>query len=443
MAILIEGARVVVDPLKSEYVEEGTVAVKDGEIVEVGPAQELEAAFSDGERLDGSGCLLMPGLIDGHTHLYAALTTGMPGPEKAPRTFPQILERIWWQFDKALNLEDIYVSALVGSVASIRNGITTILDHHASPGTVAGSLDRLAAAVEEVGLRACLAYEVSDRDGEVIRDEGIAENRRFVRAAQSREDNLLKGLFGLHAVFSLSDETLRRCAEEAEDLGVGCHMHLAEHRPEVEKFEKTHDPRISQFLADIGILGPQTLVAHTVHVDKEDITTLRETGTFNVHNPRSNMGNGVGVAPIVDMFDLGQCVGLGSDGFYDIPNEAVLASLLQTLDQRDPSAFSTSQALEMVYGNNCRYAEKVFGCQLGRVVPGYAADLILLEYNPPTPITQSNLQSHVLAALTGGALRSSVINGRVVFKGGKVMGVDEADVMERGRRRAERLWARL
>jgi cytosine/adenosine deaminase-related metal-dependent hydrolase len=143
------------------------------------------------------------------------------------------------------------------------------------------------------------------------------------------------------------------------------------------------------------------------------------------------------------MFDLGQCVGLGSDGFYDIPNEAVLASLLQTLDQRDPSAFSTSQALEMVYGNNCRYAEKVFGCQLGRVVPGYAADLILLEYNPPTPITQSNLQSHVLAALTGGALRSSVINGRVVFKGGKVMGVDEADVMERGRRRAERLWARL
>jgi putative selenium metabolism protein SsnA len=442
VTILIENATVIVDPLAGELLEGQAVAVQQ-DIAAVGPADELSRRFPDADRLNGSGAFLLPGLIDAHTHLYAAMSVGMPTVGEPARNFPQVLDRIWWQFDKILKDDDIYMSGLVGSIASVKNGITTILDHHASPTAVPGSLSHLAAAVQQVGLRACLAYEVSDRDGSTSREQGIAENRRFILKTKSDRDGLLKGLFGLHAVFSLSDETLWRCAEEMADLGVGCHMHMAEHEAEVLKFAGSHDKSIPRFLADVGILGPDTVVAHTVHVNRDDIEVLLATGTFNVHNPRSNMGNGVGIAPVASMIDLGQPVGLGSDGFYDLPHEIAIAKHLQTLDKGDPSAFSDSLALRLVYDHNVRFAARVFERPLGRIVPGYAADLILVDYLPPTPVSKSNLGSHIVAALSGGRIRDVLVNGRIVLRAGQVLGVDEADVSARAKEQAARLWARL
>ncbi len=442
MSILIEGATVVVDPLTSEFHEDFAVAVEGETIVAVGPAHGLREQYPDADRVDGAGSFLLPGLIDAHTHLYAALSLGMPFEDEPPRNFPQILERIWWRFDKALRDDDVYGSALVGSIASIRSGITTILDHHAGPLAVPDSLSRLAAGVEKVGLRACLCYEVSDRDGPVSRDQGIAENRRFILEARSRPANLIRGLFGLHAVFSLADDTLRRCAGEARDLGVGCHMHMAEHLPEVRKFAQEHSQRIPEFLADIGILGPQTLLAHTVHVEPADIEILKETGSFNVHNPRSNMHNGVGIAPVAEMFARDQPVGLGSDGYYDIPQEIVIASILQTLGKGDPSAFSDTQALRMLYDHNVRFSERIFSCKLGQVSPGYVADLILVGYTPITPVESANLTSHIITALGGGA-HTALVNGRIVLRNGQVLSVDEAEVIAEARALAAKLWSRL
>ena len=442
MRILIEGATVIVDPVAGKVAEGATVAVEESEIVAVGPAKDLNSQYAGAERVDGNGALLLPGLIDAHTHLYAALSLGMPSSGDPPHDFPQILERVWWRFDKALRDEDVALSALVGSIASLRSGITTILDHHASPLAVPDSLNRLAEGVSQVGLRACLAYEVSDRDGPESREQGIAENRRFIRATQTGDDSLLKGLFGLHAVFSLSDETLRRCSEEAAGLGVGCHMHMAEHQPEVAKFAQDHDQTIAEFLAEVGILGPKTVVAHTVHITSDDILVLKETGTFNVHNPKSNMGNGVGISPIIEMIELGQPVGLGSDGFYDIPQEIVVTPLLQTLSTGDPSSFSGQMALQMAYDHNARFAEQVFGCRLGKIAPGYTADLIVVPYDPPTPVEEGNLTSHIISALAGG-VKTALVNGQPVLKDGEILGVDEGRTMAQARERAERFWARL
>jgi putative selenium metabolism protein SsnA len=443
MNILIENAGVVVDPLGDTLLTGQAVAIEGTEIAAVGPIRELTRRYPQAERIDGTGSLLLPGLIDAHTHLYSALSLGMPAPASPPRNFPQILERVWWRFDKALRDEDNEVSALVGSILSLRSGITTILDHHASPHAVDGSLSLLAEGVERVGLRACLAYEVSDRDGPEIRDRGIAENRRFIESIQRREDGLLAGLFGLHAVFSLADETLRRCAAAAHELEVGCHMHLAEHEPEVSAFARDHEASIAEFLAEVGILGPQTLVAHTVHVDREDVEVLKQTRTFNVHNPKSNMGNGVGIAPVADMLEWGQPVGLGSDGYYDIPQELVTVRLLQNVGQRDPSAFSDTQALQLAYEHNVRFAESLFGCRLGKIASGYAADVILIDYRPATPIEPWNLSQHIVAALSGGSVRTALVAGRVVLRDGEVTGVDEAGVWTRARAQATELWARL
>jgi putative selenium metabolism protein SsnA len=442
MTTIIENAVVIPDPLKSEFHIDQVVVVEGENIAAVGPATDLIRRFPEAERLDGGGAFLLPGLIDAHTHLYAALSAGMPGPTDPPHTFPQILERVWWKFDKALQKDDILTSALVGSVNSLRSGITTIFDHHASPRAVPNSLSWLANGIEQVGLRACLAYEVSDRDGPISRDQGIDENKRFIREVQEKDSQLLRGMFGLHAVFSLSDQTLRRCADEAMSLGVGCHMHMAEHYPEVRKFAETHNQTIAEFLREVGLLHPGALVAHTVHVEEDDIRVLVETGAFNVHNPKSNMGNGVGIAPITDMLELNQPVGLGSDGFYDIPHEMDIAKRLQTLRTGDPSAFSDPLVLRLVYDHNVRFAEHVFNCRLGKIEEGYVADLVLVSYRPMTPVREGNLAGHIVAALGGGA-HTVLVGGKVVMQSGDVLGVDEAELVKQSQAQAAKFWARL
>jgi putative selenium metabolism protein SsnA len=441
--LLIENAQVVPDPLGRTLLPGWSVAIDGTTIAATGPVRALRERFPEATRLDGGGQWLLPGLVDAHTHLYAALSGGMPASPNAPRTFPQILERVWWRWDKALRDEDNHQSGLIGAAASLRSGITTVLDHHASPHAVLGSLDCLAAGLLRVGLRACLAYEVSDRDGPNSREQGIAENSRFIVAARARPDNLLRGLFGLHAVFSCSDETLQRCAEIGHDLDSGFHLHVVEHRPEVRRFARSHNQRIPDYLAALGILGPSTIAAHTVQVNQADIRTLKRTGAFNVHNPRSNMGNGVGVAPVSAMFAEGQPVGLGSDGFYDIPQEMVTAKLLQNLSRGDPSTFSDRQALEMAYGHNVAFAQRLFGCPLGKVIPGAAADLILVVYDPPAPVTEDNLAGHIVAALTSAGVRTALVNGKVVMHNGEVTGIDHAAELARARELTARIWQRL
>ncbi len=443
MSILIENALVVRDPLTGDFSSEQSVAVEGEYVQAVGPRAALRERYPTAERWDATGNLLLPGLIDGHTHLYAALTLGMPATGPSPRNFPEVLKRVWWRWDQALDAEDVHLSALVGSIASAKSGVTTMFDHHASPSAAPESLSRVAGAVEEVGLRACLAYEVSDRNGEKSRDEGIAENCRFVAAQNARKHPLIRGLFGLHAVYSLSDQTLKRCAEQAAGLGVGFHMHLAEHQAEVFKFAESHDQSIAEFLAKVGILGPQTLAAHTVHLDAAAIEILKRTETFNVHNPRSNMGNGVGICPVSSMLAAGQRVGLGSDGFYDLPQDLVTTRLLQTLGARDPSALSDHMALQLVYGHNVRFAERLFGRQLGKVEPGYTADLILIAYNPATPVQAGNIVSHIVAALASRAVGGVLIHGRPIIKNGVMLTVDEPRVLALSRERAGRIWARL
>ena len=211
----------------------------------------------------------------------------------------------------------------------------------------------------------------------------------------------------------------------------------------MRRFARTHKERVPEYLAKVGILGPDTIAAHTVQVNMDDILTLKRSGTFNVHNPKSNMGNGVGVAPLPAMLAAHQSVGLGSDGFYDLPQEMVIARLLQTLQNRNPSAFSDRCVLEMVYGNNVAFAQRIFGCQLGKIAPGYAADVILVAYDPPSPITGSNLAGHIVSALSSGGVRSAWVNGRLLLHQGALTQIDEAEESAKARALTSEIWDRL
>jgi putative selenium metabolism protein SsnA len=440
---IIENAVIVAEPLNGDFKTGDSVAIVGEKIAAVGPADEIRTAYADADVLDAGGCVLLPGLVDAHTHLYGALIGAKPPVSLPPQNFPEVLDRVWWQWDKALTETDIEISAQIGCASSLRCGITTIFDHHASPSTAPGSLSVLAETIEDCGLRACLAYEVSDRDGKTAFEEGVAENTRFIAEVIKRQDSLFRGLFGLHAVFSLSDQSLRRCGEELIDTGVGCHMHMAEHITEVQKFARTHSQPIPEYLRDIGLLRPNSVLAHTVHISEDDIQTMTSAGAFNVHNPMSNLSNGVGIAPVNRMIQMQQPVCLGSDGFFDLPQEAVLAKIMQITASGNPSAFSDKQALVMLYDHNIQLAENIFGCRLGKIAPQYTADLILVAYDPVAPIFPENQISHVLNALTSGTVRTVMVNGFVVMQEGELMGIDEGLLHERAQSSAQDIWSRF
>jgi putative selenium metabolism protein SsnA len=441
--LLINNTVIIDDPLKGSFRHGESILVEGTEIKALGPTSVMRESYPDAQQMDGKSCFLLPGLVDAHTHLYGALIGAKPPAGDPPQNFPQVLDRVWWLWDRALRDEDVKLSALMGSLASLRSGVTTIFDHHASPSTVPDSLSLLAEEINKCGLRACLSYETSDRNGPDSFKEGVAENRRFILDTNRQSNDMLKGIFGMHAVFSLSDESLHRCGQAAAELDAGCHLHVAEHLAEVEKFAKSHQQSIPEFLAEVGILGPKSLMAHTVHFDEQDIKVVKSTDTFNVHNPRSNMSNGVGIAKIPKMFDMGQPVCLGSDGFFDLPHETGYARMLQIVASGNPSAFSEKQALTMLYDHNVKLGERIFGCRMGKIAPGYKADIILMAYDPIAPIEEENHLSHVLGALTAGQVKSVIINGKFVMRDNEILDVDESQVMANARIAARDIWKRF
>lgn len=438
MAVLIKNGMVVVDPLEDQY-QEADVLIQNQSIAAID--KSINAAGA--EVIDAAGCWVAPGLIDAHTHLYGVMAAGMPLKADPPQNFPQILERIWWRLDKALTPDDIRISAWVGCLSSISHGVTTLFDHHASPSCPTGSLGLIAEVVQAAGLRASLAYEVSDRDGAVSRDAGIEENRSFFLECQRKNDPMLKAYFGLHAVFSVTDETLKRCAEIGNDIGAGFHLHVLEHKTEQEKFRAAHKGTdVVPFLHEQGILNGSTILAHTVHISRADAAILAESGVWNVHNPQSNMGNGVGIAPLRMMLDANLRTCLGSDGFFDLATQIVICQLLQTVNLGNPSAFGLRDVLKMVYGNNAALAEKTFGVRFGKIKPGYAADVIVLPYEHITPLEKFNFKSHLVNALSGGPSHV-IINGAVRMQNKELMGVDPASIYAQCRNRAGELWQRF
>jgi putative selenium metabolism protein SsnA len=366
---------------------------------------------------------------------------GLPG--EPPADFEQILERLWWRLDKALNLEGVRYSALICLIDAIRNGTTTLVDHHASPTAIPGSLDVIAEAVSEAGIRCCLCYEVSDRDGPEAAQAGLSENARFI--AQVRGDRgLVSATFGLHASLTLSNQTLSQAVEMAKDLGVGFHIHVAEGIADVHDSVQKYGVRVVERLADSGILGPKTIAAHCVHVNEAELELLKETGTRVVHNPRSNMNNAVGVAPVPEMLASGIEVGLGNDGFSNnMLTEMKTAYLLHKHNKGDPRVMGADQVLKMAVGHNAQTAGLFFSHPLGQLSPGASADIVFLDYKPPTPLNLGNLPWHVIFGMDGAQVSTTIVAGRVLMHDRELVGLDEEQITANARELATTVWKRL
>jgi len=422
---------------------DGAIKTTGDRIVEVGPSAELLARYAGEERVDARGRLVLPGMICAHTHFYSAFARGIP-PRGEPATdLGEILERLWWRLDCALRPEDIQASAAISLVDAVRHGVTTLIDHHASPHFVDGSLDLIADEVRRAGVRACLCYEVSDRQGLDNALAGIQENARFIRLCQKQGDSTLAGLMGLHASFTLSDETLRTAVGAANDQAVGCHIHVAEGKLDQADSLKRSGLRVVERLHKAGLVNDRLLAAHCVNVDAYEIDLLRQAGAGIVHNPRSNMNNAVGTAPIPRLMHDRMIVGLGTDGFpCNMFAEMQAAYLIHKAATGDPRTLPADQIMRMAFTNNRRIAARCFQADVGALVAGAQADIIVVDYLPATPIQPDNLPAHLIFGIDSASVRTTICAGRMLMQDGNLLTLDEAATTARARELARKLWAR-
>jgi putative selenium metabolism protein SsnA len=424
---------------KNRVIWDGSV-VTDGEMITaVGKAAELKQRFPGAESVDCTGKIILPGFICTHHHFYSTMARGMGIPGEPASNFVEILERLWWKVDRALAEEDITLSAQLPIIDCIRNGTTTVIDHHASPSMRDGSLDLIENAVRQAGIRASLCYEVSDRN---VMGGGIEENERFIKKT-GKGDGQVAAMMGMHASFTLSDATTERCVGIAKEAGVGCHIHVAEDAADREdSLTKYKVPTVKR-LANLGVAGEKSIFVHCVHIDDSEMDILASTQTSVVHNPESNMNNAVGVTPLLKLLKKGVLVGLGSDGMgSDMLAQMRCAYLLHRLANHDPRV-AFMEAPQLLLQNNAAIAEKQLGVQLGELVVGRPADLAIIDYQPPTPLNEANFLGHLIFGLVDATVDTTVCNGKILMKGKEILSMDEKRLAARSRELAPKMWERL
>ncbi len=443
--MLITNGKIITWEKENRILEDQAIYVEDNLIAEIDTQKKLEKKYSDSEKIDAGGQYIMPGNICAHTHFYGAYARGMAIPGNPPKDFPEILEKLWWPLDKALDEESVRLSALVHLVDAIKHGTTTLIDHHASPNFIHGCLDVIADAVDQSGLRGVLCYEVTDRDGIDKAEAGIAENTRFMQRLREENtaDGRLAATFGLHASLTLSDETLDACVAAAEE-GSGFHLHVAEH--EVDEYDSLYKSglRVVDRLHKHGLLGPRSILVHGVHIDAAEMALLAKTDTWLTHQPRSNMNNGVGLSQVEAIMRMGVKVCLGNDGFpQDMWTEWKTAYLAHKLWHRDPRRMNGMDVVQMAIYNNADLARVFFpDAPLGVLSPGAYADLIFVDYHPNTVLTPGNLPWHILFGFQESMVTNTMVAGEFLMRDRKLLTLDEAQIGEESRALAPAVWER-
>lgn len=441
--MILKNGRVITQDKDRPYIENGAIVIKGNRIVDVDTTEKILEKYSNDEVVDVDGKVIMPGFINTHHHIYSAFARGMASSGKPNENFLEILENLWWKIDKKLSLEDLKYSAYTTYIDCIKKGVTTVFDHNASPFAITGSLDSIADAAKDLGLRTCLCYEVSDRDGEKIAQEGIDENINFIKKYNTDEQNMIKGMFGLHASFTLSDETLRKCDEELKGLNAGYHVHVAEGIDDLEQCLEKYGKRVVERLRDMNILGDKTIAVHCIHVTDDELNILRDTNTMVVHNPESNMGNAVGCQPFLELHQKGITIGLGTDGYTsDMTESMKVANIIHKHVKQNPSVAWGEVPVSM-FENNRKIAQKYFSGDLGILRAGALADVIVVDYDPLTPMNENNINSHILFGFTGKDVVTTIIDGKVIMQDRKLVGINEKEIFKTSREVAKKLWDRM
>lgn len=438
--IVVGNGRLFTRDEEDLFFENGAVVIEGSLIKKVGEASAIREEFKDAEFIDAKGGVIMPAFINAHEHIYSALARGLSIKGYAPKGFLDILDGLWWKIDRNLREKDlIRASAIATYIECIKNGCTTVFDHHASFGMIEGSLFEIAKEAQRLGVRSCLCYEISDRDGKEKADASIQENLDFINYVRKNDSDMLAGMMGMHASFTISDETMEKCAKLLPS-GVGYHIHVAEGIEDLHQCLKVHGKRIVDRLMDFGILRPETLTAHCIYVNEHEIVLLKETGTMVVHNPESNMGNACGCPPTLKLFDAGVLSGLGTDGYtHDMTESYKVANLLHKHSLCDPTV-AWEEIPAMLFDGNKKIAKRYFKTPLGVLEEGAAADVIVTDYHPYTELDSFNLDAHILFGMTGRSVVTTIANGEVLMQDRVMKKIDELSEIAFIKEQADKLW---
>ena len=440
--LLVGNGRVLTRDEEMPYLENGAVVINGDQIEAVGSEDKMKKAYPQAEYVDAKGGVIMPGLINANTHIYSGLARGLAIEGNNPTNFLEILEGTWWAIDRRLSLDGTRASAYATILDCIRDGVTTIFDHHASFGEIPGSLFAIKDVAKELGIRSCLCYEVSERDGAEKTEEGIRENADFARWAKEADDDMIKAMFGGHALFTISDKTFEEMVKANDGL-TGFHIHVAEGMNDVYDSLRNYGCRPVNRLLYNGILGEKTLLGHCIHVSPSEMDIIKETGTMVVNNPESNMGNAVGCAPVLQMMQKGILVGMGTDAYtHDMLESLKVFLIIQRHNAALPNV-AWGEAMQMLFGNNRLIAQKYFGRELGVLKKGAAADVIVMDYKPFTPFSNENADGHMLFGMMGKNCRTTIINGKVVYKDREFVGIDEDRINAWTMEQSKKLWGDL
>ena len=421
------------------FVENGAVAIEGTKIAAVGETEAIKKQYGDAEFIDAKGGVIMPAFINTHEHIYSAMARGLSIKGYNPKGFLDILDGQWWTIDRHLTLEQTKYSAVETLISCIRNGVTTVFDHHASFGQIGGSLFTIADVAKELGVRACLGYEISDRDGMDKARESVMENAEFIRYALKDDTDMIAGMMGMHAQFTISDATMELAAANKPDE-VGYHIHVAEGIEDLHDCLKKYGKRIVDRLMDFNILGEKTLLGHCIYINPHEMDLIKDTNTMVVHNPESNMGNACGCPPTMELVHRGILTGLGTDGYtHDMIESYKVANVLHKHHLCDANA-AWGEVPKMLFENNAAIANRYFKTPLGVLKEGAAGDVIVVDYNPPTQLDASNINGHILFGMTGRDVVTTVANGRVLMKDREIKVIDVEEAMAKCREESAKLW---
>ena len=433
--ITIKNATIITFGDEGKVIEDGKIVIDQGVIKEVGHDDKI---YGEGDIIDAKGRVVTPGLVNAHMHFYSAPACGLDF--RPAGDFKGILENLWWRLDKAMDLDDVEAAAYVLGLRSLLHGVTTVFDHHASYGAIRGSLGKIHNVVKTLGLKTALAFEVSDRAGEIPANAAIDENvDAFLRY---KDDPDIVVMMGLHASFTLDTPTLSKAVKKAKDAGMGLHIHAAEGIEDVEDAKWKGFAGVISRLYATEVLGRDTIAAHCIHITDDEIELLRRTGTWVVSNPTSNLNNGVGIARVRWMAVKDLYVGLGTDGM----GGGMLTELRNLIFSQHhlmshPTAYF-ADGIKALTEVNPALATHFFGRDIGVIKEGAVADVVIWDYWPSTPITSENMGGHIAFGLWESRPDYVIANGDVVVKGGQPVCCDMANIAAMARERFSKLWER-
>ena len=441
MYLVANGRLITRDPAMG-YLPDGGVVIDGTKIKEVGTTAALKAKYPQAEFIDAKGGVIMPALINAHTHIYSALARGLSIVGNNPTNFYEVLDGTWWAIDRKLTLKGTKASADALYIDCIKQGVTTIFDHHASYCEIPGSLFEIAKSAKEFGIRSCLCYEVSDRDGEEKCLQAIQENADFITYCEKEQDPMLKAMFGGHALFTISDKTFDRMVA-ANNGRTGYHIHVSEGMNDVYDSLQNYGRRPVQRLQDHGILGPKTILGHCIHVNSAEIELIQATDTMVVNNPESNMGNAVGICPVLPLYKAGVLLGMGTDAYTNDMLESLKVALCSQRSNACMPNVAWCEVTDMLFRNNAKIGARYFPDELGVLKAGAAADVIVMDYKPFTPFSDANIDGHMIFGMTGRQCQTTIGNGRLLMKDRELVGIDEEAVNAHILEESKKLWGAL